>query len=277
MWDRHELKQYAKDRMNTNYWRMVLAAFIFMLVAGGTVNLSYRNNLKNLVKNNSSNAASVQSSIHSAQNDLQEAAKELNDISTHFSDDKDIERLAFPIAIIALIIALIIAAIAIAISVFLRNPLQVGGARFFMENHSTDATCDTYGIAFRTNYRNIVIGMFLRNLYTFAWSLLFIIPGIIKAYEYRMIPYILADNPDISYEEAFDLSKQMMDGNKWDTFVLDLSFIGWNLLSALTLGLVGIFYVNPFELQTNAELYLALRGNPVATEAPSYGDYIEMT
>ena len=66
-------------------------------------------------------------------------------------------------------------------------------------------------------------------------------PGIIKSYEYRMIPYILAENPSINWREAFRLSKAMMDGQKWNTFVLDLSFIGWDLLSAVTGGLLGLF------------------------------------
>ena len=60
---------------------------------------------------------------------------------------------------------------------------------------------------------------------TFLWSLLLIIPGIVKSYEYRMIPYLLADHPEMSKDEAFAASKAMIDGNKWDAFVLDFSFI----------------------------------------------------
>lgn len=69
-----------------------------------------------------------------------------------------------------------------------------------------------------------------------------------------MIPYILAENPEISRERAFEISKQMMDGQKGDAFVLDLSFIGWNILSVITLGIVGILYVNPYQSATWAEL-----------------------
>ena len=75
--------------------------------------------------------------------------------------------------------------------------------------------------------------MFLKGLFQGLWSLLFVIPGIIKSYEYRMIPYILSENPNISRKRAFEISKQMMKGNKWDTFVLDLSFIGWQILSGI--------------------------------------------
>ena len=76
-----------------------------------------------------------------------------------------------------------------------------------------------------------------------------------------MIPYILAENPTIDRKEAFALSKQMMMGNKWKTFILDLSFFGWNLLSVLTFGLLSVFYVNPYNSATIAELYVSLKEN----------------
>ena len=100
--------------------------------------------------------------------------------------------------------------------------------------------------------------MFFRGLYTFLWSLLFIIPGIIKAYEYRLIPYLLAENPNMDMQEAFERSRTMMDGNKYDAFILDISFIGWIILSEVTRGILGIFYVNPYIQLTNTELYVAL-------------------
>ena len=101
--------------------------------------------------------------------------------------------------------------------------------------------------------------MFLKALYVFLWSLLLVIPGIIKGYEYRMIPYILAENPGIDTKEAFAMSKQMMDGNKWNAFVLDLSFLGWIILSVFTCGILAVFYVNPYIYMTDAELYVALK------------------
>ena len=74
-----------------------------------------------------------------------------------------------------------------------------------------------------------------------------------------MIPYILAENPKVNRKEAFKLSKEMMRGNKWKTFVLDLSFILWNMLSVLTFGLLNILYVNPYKSMTFAELYKELK------------------
>ena len=102
---------------------------------------------------------------------------------------------------------------------------------------------------------NIVLTMFLKNLFTTLWTLLLVVPGIVKHYEYLMIPYILAENPGMDRKEAFKISKRMMDGQKMDTFILDLSFIGWAFLSAITCGIVGIFYANPYREATFAELY----------------------
>ncbi|MEG1409942.1 MAG: DUF975 family protein [Terrisporobacter sp.] len=89
--------------------------------------------------------------------------------------------------------------------------------------------------------KNSVIIMFLMNLFIYLWSLLLLIPGIVKSYEYRMIPYILSEDPNISRSRAFEISKSMMNGNKWNAFELDLSFIGWYLLSVCTLGILSIF------------------------------------
>ena len=74
-----------------------------------------------------------------------------------------------------------------------------------------------------------------------------------------MIPYILAENPKIKRKEAFKLSKEMMRGNKWKTFLLDVSFIGWSFVSILTFGLLNILYVNPYKTATMTELYVVLK------------------
>ena len=97
--------------------------------------------------------------------------------------------------------------------------------------------------------------MFLRDLFTALWSLLFIVPGIIKHYEYLMVPYIIAENPGMPREEAFLISNKMMMGQKWEAFVLDLSFIGWGILTVMTGGIVGVFYAEPYRQATFAELY----------------------
>lgn len=95
---------------------------------------------------------------------------------------------------------------------------------------------------------------FLMGLYTFLWSLLFVIPGWIKKYSYAMAPYIVAENPDISADDAITRSREIMDGHKWELFVLDLSFIGWHLLGPLTFGLIYI-YVSPYIALAKVNFY----------------------
>ena len=99
----------------------------------------------------------------------------------------------------------------------------------------------------------------MTELFIWLWSLLFVIPGIIKEYEYRLVPYIVSENPTISYKDAQAESKKLMKGNKWKTFILDLSFIGWDILSAFTLGMLEIFFVGPYKASTEAALYETLK------------------
>lgn len=95
---------------------------------------------------------------------------------------------------------------------------------------------------------------FLRGLYTFLWSLLFIIPGIVAGYSYAMTPFIMSEHPDMPASEAIRASKELMDGHKGELFWLDLTFIGWSLLSALTLNL-GNLWLNPYRNAAYAAFY----------------------
>ena len=95
---------------------------------------------------------------------------------------------------------------------------------------------------------------FFVGLFTALWSLLFVIPGIIKGYSYYMAMYILAENPEIGALEAINRSKAMMDGHKMELFVLNLSFIGWYLLCAVTFGIAGIWVI-PYVSATTANFY----------------------
>ena len=133
--------------------------------------------------------------------------------------------------------------------------LEVGGRKFFIQASKGDVNMNYLKLGFDENrYMNIIFTMFRKSIFIFLWSLLLIVPGIIKSYEYRMVPYLLAENPNINPDRAFELSKIMTDGEKFEIFVLDLSFIGWYLLGALFFGIGGLF-VNPYVDATNAELY----------------------
>ncbi|HWR23546.1 MAG TPA: DUF975 family protein [Feifaniaceae bacterium] len=99
------------------------------------------------------------------------------------------------------------------------------------------------------------------GLFTCLWALLFLVPGIVAAYRYSMASYLMAEYPDMGIREAVNRSKELMDGNKGRLFCLDLSFIGWWLLSALTLGILGL-WVAPYTAAARAAFYLELTGKP---------------
>ena len=234
--------------MKVNYWKYVVAALlldIFIMGSGGS-------------------ASSYKSTFDEIRN------PGIGD--SQFPDIFSGESLAF----LALFSGIFITAaiIGILIGIFLFGPLEVGLRRVFVMGQREPANLNEIGVGFKINYWNVVKIMFFRDLYLFLWSLLFVIPGIIKWYEYRMIPYLLAENPNMSMEEAFGRSKDMTYGDKWNIFVLDLSFIGWILLAAFTANIVRIFYVGPYIYATNAELYSALKyktGYQPAPECLNYG------
>ena len=104
---------------------------------------------------------------------------------------------------------------------------------------------------------------FLTGLYIVLWTLLFIIPGIIKSFSYAMAPYILAEHPEMTASEAITESRHMMDGNKWRLFCLDFSFIGWNLLCSLPV-IVVVFALTGSILRSGADAYALLWIIPIS-------------
>lgn len=176
---------------------------------------------------------------------------------SQFNDLSPAARLA--LIMVVILVMLVVVAVLLAMDAFLMNPLEVGGRNFFVSNLNRKADVKEVATAFDHNYLSGVKTMFLRDLFTFLWSLLFIVPGIVKSYEYRMIPYLIAENPEMDHKTAFAESKRLMTGQKWSTFVLDLSFIGWHLLSIMTIGILGLFYVGPYVAATSAALYETLR------------------
>ena len=100
--------------------------------------------------------------------------------------------------------------------------------------------------------------MFVRSVYSLLWCLT-IVGGFIKIYSYKLVPMIIAENPELSAKEAIKLSEDMMKGYKWRAFLIDLSFIGWDILNILTLQILGVFFLEPYKRMTTVELYMTLR------------------
>lgn len=273
MWTRAELKSKAKFSFKRNYWKSVLISLILALLVGGG---SSGSSISSAVSNNliGSSDSSVTDDYFNDDSSLYDGNDFYDDTyDGNVEDDIDdlnsmADNTAGMMAIgiflmVFIMMFVVLMAVVILLDVFIFNPLEVGCKKYYLRNLNEPAQVGNIGYAFDNNYKNITKTMFFRDLFTVLWTLLFIIPGIVKSYEYQMIPYLLADNPQMTKEQAFEESKRMMQGQKWKAFVLDLSFIGWNILSALTLGILGIFYVQPYMDATHAALYEALRyGTP---------------
>lgn len=236
MWTREQLKTNAKINMHRNYWGCVAVAFIMSVVEGiGAVGG---------VRSGSQSAATGNG--HRGY-----GGYDISDMGSTFT----------AIASVLVVIGIVLFVFGLLLNIFVGNVLRIGANKFFVQNRTEMTRVGDIFDGFRSgHYGNIVLTMFLRDLYVTLWTFLFIIPGIIKELEYMMVPYILAENPGMEQREAFVISRRMMDGQKFDAFVLQLSFIGWYLLAAITCGLAGIFYVSPYVEATIAELYAYNKG-----------------
>jgi len=156
-------------------------------------------------------------------------------------------------------VALAVLLVVAGFRIFIGAPLSVGGRTYFLKGIEGEADAGYLAWVFKSSaYLKVVKTMFMRSLYTFLWTLLLIIPGIVKSYAYRMVPYILAEEPHLDADAAIRRSMDMTQGEKMNMFVLDLSFLGWYILGALFLG-IGIFFVHPYYEATYAQLYDTLK------------------
>jgi|LSQX01.2.fsa_nt_gb uncharacterized membrane protein len=237
MWERAQLKSRAKEVLRISYWKAFLVSLLLAFVGGneGIQTLSFNWNMNN-----------------NTSGEFNGNAGNLFNFSSGMA----------PFLIMVFLSVIFMAFLfVLAFRFFLAYPLEVGGKRYFIHAAHNSINLNNLSYSFNKGiYANIVKAMIWRAFFIFLWTLLFIIPGIIKSYAYRMVPYILADNPNISYQRAIELSEQMTRGHKFDIFILDLSFIGWYFLGAIAFG-VGILFVIPYQNSTNAELYLVLKQN----------------
>ena len=144
--------------------------------------------------------------------------------------------------------------------------VNIAGAFINIFNRKMVSIGDPFS-ALSVNFLRKLGGMLWMDLWLILWTMLFVIPGIIKYYSYYLTPYILADCPNVTATEALNISKRMTKGHKGKLFVLDLSFIGWYILSAMTVGILYILYVGPYQSTTDAGFYIELRDKAIASGA----------
>ena len=236
MWDRITFKATGKANFKANYWPFVAVSVLYALLFGNLLTLNFK----------------------SGSGELSDLIYLCETYGIHTGTDL-LYLIQYTISLLAPF-AITGFALSFAISLLVANPYEVGASRFYLENTTFHAApFSRVSVGFSANFGNVVLTQFLRGLYTFLWSLLFIIPGIVRAYGYFAVPYILAENPHIHHKRALELSRAMTMGYKGELFVTDLSFLGWQILNGLTLGILGVFYVNPYIYATKAEIYRFLR------------------
>lgn len=274
MWTRKDLKQRAKDALKRNYWKIVLVSVLSMTLGGGlSYSMSSSSGRANVVVSDvvtvdEANDVDYDEECETGYDNeiydeegIVEESQGADKITDGGADEvpRDMDvRAKFAIIVFVLVLALVIFAFVFALIELLYNPFYVGVQRFMLKSVDDKAQVKEIVFGFDHSYKNVVKTMFQRDIKVLLWSFLLFIPGIYKNYQYRMVPYILAEQPDMDCKEALRMSKDMMDGEKWRAFVLDISFIPWHMLSIITCGIVWIFYAAPYVELTNAALYRRL-------------------
>lgn len=281
MWERKQLKRISRRNVKRNYWNCIAVCLMMSFFFG-----KYPINVETLrIFHNASNMMEIDSvdDVEKLleEDHIEECKKEkiITVLTTHLG--------AVIISIITTagsficmavrmlgnmnteganlwLLAISIVSVCVFFTLGIVNIILVGEIRFFLENRRYKRT-HLFRIFFLYRYgltRNVFCVMFKYTALVFLWSLT-IVGGVVKAYEYQMVPYLLAENPKIGSKEAFALSKQMMHGNKWNSFLLDMSFAGWLLLSILTLGCTAAFWSISYQMAARAELYVVLRNKAI--------------
>ena len=304
MWTISELKANARSLLKNYYWKGVAVCLIAGILMG-TVGLQQRSTLQVLFNGGKTASFSdqfddfyekykdefedIQGQFESTSYDIPAAAddaimtleaentaektaadfRQLDDYDDIMGVMAVLGGLVFVIAIIAIILS-------IAWSVLVTNVINVGNKSFFIESRYHDTSVAQLFNGFTGGrYSNTCKVMFYHSLYIFGWSLLFLIPGIIKTYEYYMVPYLVAENPNIDKDRAFEISRRTMNGEKFNCFVLELSFIGWRLLASILPWGAGYIFVNPYQEATMVEFYMAMKAKALSNGTIMPGEVLD--
>jgi uncharacterized membrane protein len=258
MWTRLELKEKAKVTLKKYYWQLLVVVLVLAIV-GSTHSPRLR-----LDPNHHSFSIQLNGKVsdQAPQIGLFSITK-TRYINNGISDFYTLSSFTKALNIFVMSGTLFILLASVLFRVLLGYPLEIGCLKFCLNASEEKHSFSDLKLYFNKNhYWNLIKTMYLRFILTCLWLLALYIPGIIKCYAYSMVPYILADNPDMPPMQAIKLSENMTQGHKWNIFILGLSFLGWFILGMLLCG-IGVFLVEPYFLMTQAELYKVLRSNAI--------------
>ncbi len=272
-------KRSAKKQVKVNYGRCFVVCFLVTLLIGGT--------LINVIQETKTNEESIIISFHSIEGKTNTDI--VNEFLTGIHKEEYVEnqsngflgsifnsisksgsflfgilnvtnQFLFQDRIVSGFIIIIGIFIGVIYWIFISKLLEVGRCRFFLENRLYSKTrMNRVLLPFRVRKStHISLVMLRKNIYQFFWFFT-IIGGPIKIYAYRMVPYLLAENPNLTGKEAILLSRNMMHHHKWEAFLLDCSFLGYFILGMFTLNLFNLFYTNLYHHASYAEYYIYLR------------------
>ena len=140
------------------------------------------------------------------------------------------------------------------VNLILGGVVQLGYASYLLKQHDREI-CETKELFSKFDYFGPgFLQLLLRNIFTALWTILLVIPGIIKSLGYSMTPFLMVENPDLTAKEAIKLSQEKMMGHKWELFCMSFSFIGWALLATITGG-IGYIFLNPYMNAAYAAFY----------------------
>lgn len=217
-----ELRLKARESLTGNYWPALLAALIASFF-GATVSGSTGGGV---------------------------------DLSFDLNADYAIEivQMIPPGILAALILLLSVSALVGLISFIIGGVIQLGYCSYLLKQHDREISSVNELFSHFNSFGRGFLQLFLRSLFVALWSLLLVIPGIIKSYSYAMTPFIMAENPELTALQAITESKLRMRGHKWELFCLSLSFFGWILLCVLTCG-IGFIFLRPYMEAAYAAFY----------------------
>lgn len=286
--NRREMKKRAKKVLRGHYWILVIvclfAGFIGAEYGGSFIQMSYQedteqvsSNLKAMVTDIAEdNEEEARQSVATKREEIKEndtsktlgrSRGVLSSVLNSFSSGGVILSLTDGIRSLvhsenAVLVLLILISLAIYLFVwlFIKETYLIVLRRIVLESRIYEKVpLRRFLYPIQTNqWPRMAWTMFVRFIFQSLWNLT-IIGGIIKYYSYFMVPYIMAENPKIKALDAITLSRRMMKGHKWECFTAELSFLGWNILNLVTVGISGIFFSNPYEAAFYGEYYVYLR------------------